>query len=206
MTEDFAARVQANKGKPMKLALEEVVSGKDYTVTVTPRTNPPKGQGALGIGFNFDPPIAILSYDTTAQKAFSGVAHTINLTKYNFQIFGSLFNQSFEQKSASPLAETVSGPVGISQVFKNIIDELGFSKETFLLVLNIAGLISVSLAIFNILPIPALDGGRFFFILFELITKKKVSPKFEGMTHAIGMAVLLGLILLITIRDVSKLF
>jgi regulator of sigma E protease len=71
--------------------------------------------------------------------------------------------------------------------------------------LNLAGLLSISLAIFNILPIPALDGGRFFFILIELVFHKKVNARFENSAHAIGMALLLALILLITIKDIGQL-
>jgi regulator of sigma E protease len=70
--------------------------------------------------------------------------------------------------------------------------------------LNIAGLLSVSLAFFNILPIPALDGGRLFFIIIEGITRKKVDPKFETTAHTIGMVVLLGLIILITFKDIFQ--
>ena len=56
----------------------------------------------------------------------------------------------------------------------------------------------------NILPIPALDGGRLFFILIEGFTGKKVNPRIENYAHAIGMAVLLGLIALITIHDLVR--
>jgi regulator of sigma E protease len=72
--------------------------------------------------------------------------------------------------------------------------------------LNLTGLLSLSLAFFNVLPIPALDGGRLFFILIEGITRRKVSPRFEAMAHTIGMAVLLTLILLVTFKDIFQLF
>ena len=65
---------------------------------------------------------------------------------------------------------------------------------------------SISLAFFNVLPIPALDGGRLFFILIEAITGKKVNQKIESTTHAIGMIILLTLMALITFKDIAKLF
>lgn len=200
----FADTIAANKGKSMSLELQDVVSGKEYSVTVTPRQNPPKGEGALGVRYGYEVPMVILTYDTPAQKAFSGVAHTINLTKYNVQIFGKIFDQSVESKSVKPLGETVSGPLAILFLFQDIFKLP--NKDAILTTLNIAGLISVSLAIFNILPIPALDGGRLFFILYEMITKRKVSPKIEGMAHAVGMVLLLGLIVLVTVRDVITKF
>ena len=64
----------------------------------------------------------------------------------------------------------------------------------------------MNLAIINILPIPALDGGRLLFIVIEGIFRKKVDQRIEGYAHAIGMAILLGLIALITIHDLFRLF
>jgi regulator of sigma E protease len=72
-------------------------------------------------------------------------------------------------------------------------------------ILNLAGLLSISLAFFNVLPIPAMDGGRLFFILIEAITGKKVNATIEDRIHQIGMIVVMGLILFITFRDVVKL-
>ncbi len=200
----FADTIAENKGKQMRLDLQDIVTGKEYSVTVTPRENPPKGEGALGVRYGYEVPLVVLRYETPGQKAFSGVAHTINLTKYNVQIFGKIFDQSVESKSVKPLGETVSGPLAILFLFQDIFKLP--SKDAILTTLNIAGLISVSLAIFNILPIPALDGGRLFFILYEMITKRKVSPKIEGMAHAVGMVLLLGLIVLVTVRDVITKF
>ena len=66
-------------------------------------------------------------------------------------------------------------------------------------------LLSLNLAVLNILPIPALDGGRFFFMLIEMVTGKKVSPKYEGYAHAIGLVMLLGLMAVVTILDLTRL-
>jgi regulator of sigma E protease len=67
-------------------------------------------------------------------------------------------------------------------------------------------LLSLSLAIINVLPFPALDGGRLFFILVELIIGRRISPKMEGVIHAIGFAVLMILIVAVTYSDIIKLF
>ena len=66
-------------------------------------------------------------------------------------------------------------------------------------------LLSLNLAVVNVLPIPALDGGRLFFIVIEMITGKKVNSKYETMAHAIGLVLLLSLIVLITFLDVMRL-
>ena len=79
-------------------------------------------------------------------------------------------------------------------------------KEKALQLLNLAGLLSISLAFFNVLPIPGLDGGRLFFILIEAVTRKKVNEKVEGYAHAVGMILLIGLIILVTFKDIGQLF
>jgi len=72
-------------------------------------------------------------------------------------------------------------------------------------VLQLVGLLSLNLAILNILPIPALDGGRFFFIAVEAITRRRIHATFEKWVHTIGFALLIGLILLVTYNDILKL-
>ena len=69
-----------------------------------------------------------------------------------------------------------------------------------------AGIISVNLAVVNVLPFPALDGGRLLFVIIEAIMGRKPNPNVERWVHTIGMVVLLGLIALITVSDISKFF
>lgn len=196
--------INKNKGKVITLAWQDLKTKKTQTATLTPRQNPPKNEGPLGIAL-FSNTTAILSYDTVPQKLFSGFVHPLNLTAYNMSIMAKLIAVSFREHSAAPVSEGVSGPVGIYSLVGNII-QIPDARERLLQVLNLAGILSMSLAFFNILPIPALDGGRFFFILIELATGKRVHPRFEGLAHAVGMAVLFGLIILITINDIGKLF
>ena len=68
-----------------------------------------------------------------------------------------------------------------------------------------AAILSISLGVLNMLPIPALDGGRFMFVVIEWVRRgKRVSPKKEGLVHLVGFAVLIGLILVITFFDITK--
>ncbi|MCL6096866.1 MAG: site-2 protease family protein, partial [Patescibacteria group bacterium] len=98
------------------------------------------------------------------------------------------------------IPQGVAGPVGIAQLTGQFVG-LGIFP-----LLSFVSLLSLNLAILNILPIPALDGGRLFFILIEAVTRRKVNQKVEGYAHAIGMAVLLTLIALITIHDLIRIF
>lgn len=94
----------------------------------------------------------------------------------------------------------VSGPVGISSAISDA------AKAGFASLLNIVAIISINLGVMNLLPIPALDGGRILTILIEIITKKKLPKKVEGMINGIGLMLLLALSFVIMIKDVIQLF
>ncbi|HIP99943.1 TPA: RIP metalloprotease RseP [Candidatus Bipolaricaulota bacterium] len=101
---------------------------------------------------------------------------------------------------AIPAGQAVAGPVGMAGLFSQGLQVGGLA--TLLLI----AFISLNLAAFNLLPFPALDGARMAFALFEMTTRRKVSPKVEAAIHALGFMLLLALMLLITWRDILRLF
>jgi len=104
----------------------------------------------------------------------------------------------------------LSGPVGIVQMMSEVASESDSNLMAFLNMLSFGGMIAVNLAIMNLLPIPALDGGRIVGVLvvtfFEKITRKKINPKYEGYLHAAGMILLLGLMAVIMFKDIFVIF
>ncbi len=94
----------------------------------------------------------------------------------------------------------VSGPVGISEAIGNA------ARAGIHSLLYITVLISINLGVMNLLPIPALDGGRMITILFEMITRKRIPPKIEGIVNGIGLMLLLGFSVFIMIKDVVQIF
>jgi len=202
-SQKFSQIIAANKGKEVMLAWQDVKTQKKQKAIVVPRVNPPKHEGALGVGF-FPMKTVELSYDTPVQKALSGITHPANLMAYNFDVLKSLIDVSVKEKTIEPISQGVSGPVGIFSLVGTIVD-IPNVKERILQLLNLAGLLSISLAFFNVLPIPGLDGGRLFFILIEAVTGRKVNQKVEGYAHMIGMILLIGLIILVTFKDISSL-
>ena len=103
----------------------------------------------------------------------------------------------------------ISGPVGIVSTMGQAVEagvESGGFGEAALNVLTLMVLLSVNLGIMNLLPIPALDGGRIFFILFEMIFRKPVPRKAEAVVHFIGFVLLMALMVLVLFSDVLKLF
>ena len=102
----------------------------------------------------------------------------------------------------------LSGPVGMASAIGQVAEQ-GFAQSLLAGVNNIIyfmALITVNLGIFNLLPIPALDGGRLFFILVEAIRGKPISPEKEGLVHFIGLVLLLILMVAVTIKDVWSIF
>ncbi|MBI2049393.1 site-2 protease family protein [Candidatus Roizmanbacteria bacterium] len=201
---DFTEIVNLNKGKEIEIEWRDLQTKNITKTKITPRLSPPKNEGALGVAL-FSISTAVLNYETPVQKTFSGVVHPINLMAYNLDVMGDLIRVSFEKRTAEPLGQGVAGPVGIASVTGSIL-EIPDLKEKVLGLLNLAGLLSISLAFFNILPIPALDGGRLFFILIEGITGRKINQRAESLIHSLGMAMLLVLMAFITFKDIQKIF
>ena len=94
----------------------------------------------------------------------------------------------------------MSGPVGVTAVIGSV------AKRGILDLLPMLALITVNLGVFNLLPVPALDGGRAFFLLIEMIIRRPIPKKFEGAVHTAGLILLLGFIAVITVKDIIWLF
>ncbi|MCQ2419665.1 MAG: site-2 protease family protein [Clostridia bacterium] len=104
----------------------------------------------------------------------------------------------------------VSGPVGIVSVIAETGEQSASVADGLMNVAYLGAFIAINLAVMNMLPIPALDGGRIFFLLvntvFTAVTKKKIPSKYEGYIHAVGMVLLLAFIAFVTFKDIWKLF
>jgi regulator of sigma E protease len=95
--------------------------------------------------------------------------------------------------------DAVSGPVGITGVITQA------AKDSWLSLLHLLILISINLGVMNLLPLPALDGGHLLIYVIEAIRRKPLKPEVEGMINFVGLVLLLGLALLITVKDVIAL-
>lgn len=193
-------QTKAQAGHPMSLTLSDP-EGKDLrTVEITPRENPPANQGALGIALG-QLPLATIEYQSTLSRVFAGPIHSLNLVIYSGKILGQLIHQSFVQKSFGPVSQSVAGPVGITNVANSILTS---STNPLIPYLDFVALLSLNLAILNLLPLPALDGGRLFFLYIEAILGRRVNAEFERWVHTIGFAVFIMLLLLVTASDIRK--
>ena len=148
------------------------------------------------------------SFDEESQRymigTYSKVSHNpIKAVRAAFvgtyRLFGVMYDSLKMLITGGASLEDVSGPVGIVQMVGETSSQ-GLWSYGFLM-----ALICVNLAVINMLPLPALDGGRILIVLFGWITKKSVSPKVEGIIHAVGMVLILGLAVLITFNDIGRL-
>jgi regulator of sigma E protease len=195
---DFQAYIKTRAGKPVLLKVSDLSLEKEREVLIMPRVNPPPGEGALGIGIG---EAVMLSYQGDSRRA-SGLVYSADMLGYNVAVIGSFITKAYKTGDVEPLKESVSGPVGIASAVGMILDLGG--RQAILQLINLLGLLSLSLAFMNILPIPALDGGRLAFLLIEALTGKKVPQKWENRVNQIGMVAMLGLIVLISFNDVAK--
>jgi len=188
---DLITFVNANKGFEIYISITRAGTPQPV-IAVTPRVDVPAGQGPLGVA------ISDLEMRTYSWQEAPGKAFMINVlrAKDMFTSLGSMIGRLVTLQS---LQADVAGPIGIAQVTGQAV------KFGWLAVLEFASILSLNLAVLNVLPIPALDGGRIAFVILEKILGKKVKPAFEKSTHQIGMLILLGLIVLVSINDILRL-
>lgn len=150
-------------------------------------------EGKIGIytGYNYE-----VFIDYTKNKIFSGVSHSVNVVKLTVGALSSLISKAKQSGDYTELSNTVSGPIGIYF----IIDY--FKTLGVITFLGILADLSLSLAVINLLPIPALDGGRFFILLIESIFKKDLDEKIEGLIINISFGLLILFIVLVMIKDI----
>jgi regulator of sigma E protease len=187
---DLARYVQLHLGA----AIDVTVLSADNatrTVTLVPRWRPPAEEGAIGIAYEVVNPV-ILSESLPFWEAIPAGARSCieTLVLYKNGILGMIMG-------TVPFVPT--GPVGIVQVAGEVAHS-GVSP-----VLELTAFISIAIAITQIIPFPALDGGRIIFVLIEWARRgKRVSPRVEGIVHTIGFLVLLAILVLITYQDIFR--
>lgn len=196
-TSEFIDLVNKKKGEKINLTIAREVSGKEENINLSlvPRKDYPKDEGPLGIVITsteiYFPPLW--------KRPFIGIYYGFKDALFWGKVivlgFGKLLGNLF----VGQVPKDIAGPVGIYALTSEA------AKVGILTLINFVGILSVNLAILNIIPFPALDGGRLLFIGIEAVFKKKITPKIEGWVNTAGMAILILILLAITVGDVRKL-
>lgn len=189
-TNEFIKYINENRGKEVSLNIER--EKEKINFNVIPRVDPPEGEGSLGVGL-VD---AGLPKKNPITSVWEGFKISIELVK---NIFLSLANLAMKAIIGKASFEQVAGPVGIVKLTSQA-GNLGF-----VYLLQLLAMISLNLAVLNIFPFPALDGGRLIFLVIEKIKGSPLSPKIEKSINTIGFIFLILLMAVITIKDIIKL-
>ena len=187
---NFIEYINQNQGEEVSI---KVLRGSEtIEISAVPRVNPPKGEGALGVAL-VDAGIPRQGFFGSIWGGFLTSITTMWLIVLRF--FGLLKDIFIGGEGL----ELVVGPVGVF----GVAQQLG--RIGLIYVVQLIAMISLNLAIFNIFPFPALDGGRLFFVLIEKLKGSPLPQKFEQVTNLVGFALLFALMIAITVQDVSKL-
>lgn len=168
-------------------------NNKEIKINLVPRINPPQGEGQLGISLVKTGIVFYPWYEAIWRGVYDTVLLAANIA-FAFAIF---FKNLFINNR---LIADVSGPIGIA-VLSGQAAGLGFSY-----LIQFVALLSINLAILNIIPFPALDGGRLLFIGIEKLKGSPVPKRIEGLVNSLGFAFLIALVILITIKDLTRYF
>lgn len=190
---DVQTIIGARGGQNTEIVISD--NGTDKILNVTPATSVDGAEGRAAIG------ISIMAAGTVRYPFFisiwEGAKTTIWTLKEIFVAFGGLIGSLFQGES---VAADFAGPVGIA----NITGQA--ARLGLIYLMQLTALLSLNLAVINILPFPALDGGRILFLIIEKIKGKPVRRDVEAVIHNIGFMLLITLVLFITYKDIIKLF
>ncbi|MBC6934254.1 MAG: RIP metalloprotease RseP [Chloroflexi bacterium] len=203
----FKELTQQNAGKEVTISLQR--GDEAFDVTLTPRTNPPEGQGAMGIvirpafgdadfgliyrdGFIQEVRVA-QPFDKAVQYGFERVGFVVATTA---SIPAQLVSGALTADEARPVSI-----VGLSQI-GGVALQQSIEEGRPEVIVNFIAVISVALGFFNLLPLPALDGGRILFVLIEIVRGRPVAPEREGLIHLVGLVLLLSLSAIVILNDV----
>jgi regulator of sigma E protease len=195
--EYLISKINANVGREISLTVER--DDETRTVEITPRVNPPQGEGAIGVGLSN--PLKPTPFFQSIGEAFSTTGYIIRET---LLLPVRLISGSVDPGVARPV-----GYKGIFDIYSQAVEmdqesDVYTAEPLPIFTLSIIANISIALGITNLLPIPALDGGRILFTLPELIIGKKIPQKFENAVNTVSFLLLILLMVFITILDFTN--
>lgn len=204
---EFVSIIKANKGKEITL---EYISASDTSnqiksiIVELPDKEYPlgvristlyRGSSLLGVDVSGISFVEFNGYE----RFLVGFLQAFNLIHQFFLALGKIFMQSFEQGDVMPIASNLGGAISIFEIIRRILTTFGFWG-----IIEIMILFSLNLAVLNILPIPALDGGHILFNIFEILTRKRLPSKVYNYITNAGFIFLLTLMIVVVIFDLFK--
>ena len=192
--DDVSAETAESLGEPTRLTLRR--DGEEVQVELVPRADPPEGQGAMGVLIAGQEITGTLQHYSLGESLIYGSRYFANVVGMTVMLPITIFQRDIPLEQARPV-----GVVGISRIAEYSVNQ-SLERSALYPFLNMVVLLSVSLGIFNLLPIPALDGGRILFSLIEAIRGKALTPEIEERIHTITFLLLIALFIFITALDI----
>jgi len=187
---DVQRNIQLNLGQETDVLIEHGDSTRE-TVQVIPRWQPPVEEGATGIVVRVENAVTVRESYPFWKAIPMGVSECINTYV--------LFKNVIISMVIGTAPVVLAGPVGIAEITGEA------ARAGFSYLLQFAAFFSINLAIINIFPLPALDGGRIVFVLLEWVRRgKRVSPRIEGIVHTVGFFALVAAMVAITYQDIIR--
>jgi len=168
-------------------------AGEEMELTLTPRSIHPEDEGPLGL---------TIGHPTRQASWTEAVGYGVDSVVVQVQNL-ALLPSRLARGEVAPQEARVSGLKGMYDMFA-WAGEIDRDAQRPFLTLNLTGIISIGLAVANLLPIPALDGGRLAFVLIEATTRRRISPRYEGLAHAVGFVLLLILMAYVNLQDFTN--
>ncbi len=196
---DVSLYLMSHPGEPLTIRYERQVEGEtlDFVTRLEPRFNPEYQSYMMGVSFlgNYKKADNVLEF---LDYSIYEVKYCINTT---FDGISMLFRKQMKVQDA------IAGPVGIVSMVGETIEEgqRGGAAVLLNVIATWSLVLSATLGIMNLLPIPAMDGGRLVFLILEVLRGRPVDPEKEGMVHAAGMVFLMMLMVLVLVNDIRKL-
>lgn len=197
-----------NEGVGETVSVELLRSGESITTSLVPRVDPPEGEGAMGIEINTvtrDAATGVI-YQPILQQVIVHLSFS-EAVQYSVMRFNNLFSaiidlpRDIARNGATASDLRPVSIVGISQ-FGGVFLQQSIEEQRPVSLLNYIAVISIALGLTNLLPLPALDGGRILFVLIEMVRGRPIPPEREGLVHLLGLVFLLSLTVVVIINDI----
>nr|MBN1228781.1 site-2 protease family protein [Anaerolineae bacterium] len=189
--EDLKTQIYKNLGEPIVVTVYR--DEQPFEVSMTPRAEWPEGQGPTGI-------LMQTLYETKRYGPFAAIGRAFQeigtLLKTFVELPGMVVRQQIEPRYLRPVSM-----IGISQLGGQAV-EASIQQDALWPIVQLTAFISLALAITNLLPIPALDGGRIMFVLLEALRGSRIKPEREALVHFVGFAILIAAMLVFMYLDI----
>lgn len=185
--DELSEKVKVSSNELMEFTVER--DGQEVNLSMTPQEVVAGKEKVGQIGVRYTSPME----KNPAKAVVFGAEQTYEWTKRIFTILGTLITGNFS-------IDDLSGPVGIYKATEEVAQYGVFNLMRW------AAILSINLGIMNLLPLPALDGGRLLFFLFEALRGKPIDKQKEGMVHFVGIMLLMVLMVVVTWNDIQRFF